>query len=433
MPEAACSNQTISQLPVAPSSESESDSDFHPSDLTSDDALSSPEKRVAISYNMQKRMKIDGDANPTVRPIELPLKYHIAMTSQLEDFIDRINQTRQCKEEGCSESVPVKHKTRGSAEQRKYGLCVMVDASHKCITQAVNWPCYVGGRVWVSSTVGVFCGKCGGKSSSETAAETEEVADASDDSEDGDEESDGMETVSETETEETKESSEDSDDESEDSSEEEEDEITCPGKTYCTRQPLTCKLHALLYDIECDKVAGRGCWVSLDERVLSLMSLPIPDGVDEIWRRENEQRMKVLTKQQSAAVKTGRAKMKQKRSHERKKRQQFVKRQKIVHSYGREEEDWVDENEALAEVQKRLRASSSRVDGLREVAPPEGAIVNTGERGEAPVSIQKKSNWKHFSEKNIAQGLSSEKEKVIFVKFIMLDYTVFSSDIFLFK
>lgn len=80
-------------------------------------------------------------------------------------------------------------------------------------------------------------------------------------------------------------------------------------------------------------------------------------------------------------------------------RQQFVKRQKIVHSYGREEEDWVDENEALAEVQKRLRASSSRVDGLREVAPPEGAIVNTGERGEAPVSIQKKCKCGSISHK----------------------------------
>ena len=67
-------------------------------------------------------------------------------------------------------------------------------------------------------------------------------------------------------------------------------------------------------------------------------------------------------------------------------RQQFVKRQKIVHTYGREEEDWLDENEALAEVQKRIRANSNRQSvALREVAPPEGAIVNIGEETSTPV------------------------------------------------
>ena len=54
--EGAGSDKTVKRLPLPPSSESESDSDFHPSEVaTSDDAFSSPEKRVAISYNMKKR------------------------------------------------------------------------------------------------------------------------------------------------------------------------------------------------------------------------------------------------------------------------------------------------------------------------------------------------------------------------------------------
>ena len=233
------------------------------------------------------------------------------------------------------------------------------------------------------------CGKCKDKCASETAANTESGADDNSEESDGSEvggrecdESNDGDSESDEETEENEDSREDSDDktdESEDSCEEEEDDITCPGKAYYTRQPLTCKLHALLYEIECDRVAGKAeevidvemgrghsnlpeskfnvltrfrsknvnlhqvhyefstncglcqsnmTFMYLEEgleyhwmrELLSFMGLPIPDGLDEIWSKENEQRMKVLRQKQSATAKTARAKLKQKRSQERKKR-----------------------------------------------------------------------------------------------------------------
>ena len=37
----------------------------------------------------------------------------------------------------------------------------------------------------------------------------------------------------------------------------EDDELTCDGKLYATKSPLTCPLHALAYEIECDERASR--------------------------------------------------------------------------------------------------------------------------------------------------------------------------------
>ena len=44
------------------------------------------------------RMKLE---DSSLRPIELPLQYHVAMTSQLEDFVDKINLSRCCVHQGC--------------------------------------------------------------------------------------------------------------------------------------------------------------------------------------------------------------------------------------------------------------------------------------------------------------------------------------------
>ena len=45
--------------------------------------------------------------------------------------------------------------------------------------------------------------------------------------------------------------------------------------------------------------------------LLNLMGLPIPDGLDKIWSKENEQWMKALSQKQSATAKTAQAKLKQ--------------------------------------------------------------------------------------------------------------------------
>ncbi|KAK3729305.1 hypothetical protein QZH41_011437, partial [Actinostola sp. cb2023] len=72
------------------------DTEYEPT--TSDDCFSSPEKidRIPLpyeAYRIQKRIKIIPNCTES---IQLPQKYHIAMTSQLEDFVDEINMTRSC-------------------------------------------------------------------------------------------------------------------------------------------------------------------------------------------------------------------------------------------------------------------------------------------------------------------------------------------------
>lgn len=54
--------------------------------------------------------------------------------------------------------------------------------------------------------------------------------------------------------------------------------------------------------------------------LLSKMGLPVPDGIEDIWRGENERRMARLKKQKSETAKTARAKRKQKRLQESKER-----------------------------------------------------------------------------------------------------------------
>lgn len=176
----------------------------------------------------------------------------------------------------------------------------------------------------------------------------------------------------------------DSDGDSEESSQNEdssddEESLSCNGKPYVTRSYLSCPLHSVLYEIECDRVAEKAKEVIHDEmgrghsnlpeskfnvltrcrtksinlhqlhyefstncglcqsnmsfmyrevgagyhwmhELLLSLGLPIPDGIEEIWYKENERRMKALQRKQSDQAKTARAHLKQKRCQERKKR-----------------------------------------------------------------------------------------------------------------
>ena len=170
---------------------------------------------------------------------------------------------------------------------------------------------------------------------------------------------------------------------SEDSSSEDEMDIKCSGSAYATRHPLECELHSLLYEIECDRVAkkakdvihnemGRGhsnlpeskfhvltrfrpknvnlhqvhyefstnsglCQGNMTcmfhergpryhwmRELLELSGLPIPDLIEDVWEEENLRRMRNLERQQTKEVKTARAKRKQKRSQESKKRFLYI-------------------------------------------------------------------------------------------------------------
>lgn len=62
-------------------------------------------------------------------------------------------------------------------------------------------------------------------------------------------------------------------------------------------------------------------------------------------------------------------------------RKKFVRRQKILHTYGGNEEDVdLDDDVVLAEVQKRLQEKSNPPKFTKAVNPPEGARVNVGGR-----------------------------------------------------
>ena len=174
----------------------------------------------------------------------------------------------------------------------------------------------------------------------------------------------------------------DSTDESDDSSDEE-FETECTGKPYTTRHALHCELHALLYEIECERVARKAkdvihaemgrrhsnlpeskfhvltrfrpknlnlhqmhykfatncglCQSNMTfmyheegpryhwmKELLELTGLPLPENIEEIWELENQHRMATLQKQRTNEAKTARAKWKQKRSQESKRRSVFI-------------------------------------------------------------------------------------------------------------
>ena len=168
-----------------------------------------------------------------------------------------------------------------------------------------------------------------------------------------------------------------------------EDNLLCEGKPYESRFTLSCELHSLGYEVECEKrasnagsvihpIMGRGhsnlceaafnvlprfrskslaihrlsyitlsnwglimsCspdtspYVSLFER----MGLPILDGMEEIWQEDMEARLKYLGKKKKDEVKY-RNEMKSARVAEQQERKQWVKRQQIIHSYKIQEDE----------------------------------------------------------------------------------------------
>ena len=165
-----------------------------------------------------------------------------------------------------------------------------------------------------------------------------------------------------------------------DSDDEDGDEkLKCPGKPYSTRNILTCPLHGLLYEIECDRVGAKAKEVVHEEmgkghsnlpeskfsvltkfrakstnlhqvyyefstncglcqsnmtfmfnkegsnyhwmrELLEEMAMPIPDGIEKMWKEENERRMNRLCKQKMKEAKAARANRKKMRAQESKKR-----------------------------------------------------------------------------------------------------------------
>lgn len=159
------------------------------------------------------------------------------------------------------------------------------------------------------------------------------------------------------------------DEDSEDSDGELITNLSCAGKPYQVRgKVFTCDLHSLLYEIECNRIAekanevidpvmgkGHSKFRPKDKNLYQLhyefstnlglcqsnmtylvkcqgptyhwvrdlflrMGLPEVDGVDEIMRRENDERMKRLETQKTERVKKRRVTFKQKRQEEQRKR-----------------------------------------------------------------------------------------------------------------
>ena len=49
-------------------------------------------------YSFAYRLKLDAD----VHAVELPLKYFVGMTNQLESLLDQVNNICQCSTSGCN-------------------------------------------------------------------------------------------------------------------------------------------------------------------------------------------------------------------------------------------------------------------------------------------------------------------------------------------
>ena len=200
----------------------------------------------------------------------------------------------------------------------------------------------------------------------------------------------------------------------------EEDEVECDGREYATKNPLTCPLHALAYEIECNIRAARSHNVIHPELgkghsnlcegshnvlirfrskdlhlhrlhyitstdlglcqsnmtyltgkkgtgyhwlldLFGRLKLPILDGMQEALEQANKDRKKKLEKLRSEESKKKRIKWKNARDLEQEERKRWVKRQEIRHDYG--EEDGEDDPEVDDSAGARELISNSSVSG----------------------------------------------------------------------
>ena len=189
------------------------------------------------------------------------------------------------------------------------------------------------------------------------------------------------------------------------------DEIVCEGKEYHTRNPLTCPMHALAFEIECERRArqahdlihpelGRGNTniVEASHHVLTKfrckdlnlqrlhyttstnigllqanmtymyskrgpqyhwildlykrLGLPVFEHMQEYLQRENESRMQALLKQKTEEAKKKRIAYKAKRASDLDNRKRWVKQQTISHTYGSDDEEEDDKTSS-----KRVESS----------------------------------------------------------------------------
>ena len=205
------------------------------------------------------------------------------------------------------------------------------------------------------------------------------------------------------------------------------DNLQCEGKPYESKFVLSCELHSLGYEIECEvrasnaekvihPIMGRGhsnlceaafnvlpryrakslaihrlsyitlsnwglimsCspdpspYVSLFQR----MGLPILDGMEEIWEEDMEARSKTLGEKKTDKVKRYRNEMKSARVAEQQERKQWTKRQQIIHSYGNQEEDLSAEHEEIVDSDSTVY---SHIGGVHSIqGDGEGILIVMG-------------------------------------------------------
>ena len=188
-------------------------------------------------------------------------------------------------------------------------------------------------------------------------------------------------------------------------------EITCDGKQYHAKNPLTCPFHALAYEIECysrasqaDQIIhtelGRGhsnypeashnvliryrlkdkylqsthymvstnmgllqanmTWLGKKyglsyHWILDLfgrLKLPLFDGMAEALKKGNEVRAKNLEKKKTDEAKEKRTNWKKARVQEQEERKEWIRRQAVHHTYGSEDEDEEETEETVASSSK---------------------------------------------------------------------------------
>ena len=178
------------------------------------------------------------------------------------------------------------------------------------------------------------------------------------------------------------------------------DNLQCEGEPYESKFVLSCELHSLGYEIECEvrassaekvihPIMGRGhsnlceaafnvlpryrakslaihrlSYITLSNWGLIMscspdpspyvslfqhMGLPILDGMEDIWKEDMEGRLKALGEKKTDKVKRYRNEMKSARVAEQQERKQWTKRQRIIHSYGNQEEDLSAEREEIVD------------------------------------------------------------------------------------
>ena len=113
------------------------------------------------------------------------------------------------------------------------------------------------------------------------------------------------------------------------------------------------------------------------KELYSELGLPV-EAISTVLERDNMERMRRLEKKKRKDVKARSVQQKKDRTTDAKRRRDYTQRLKVIHNYGEEEEDVLDENDLVRMVEGELKDEMVKPICMKTVgvSPPKGALIS---------------------------------------------------------